>query len=583
MDSNILYSLTPEQVKVIVSCKDLPFLDAGITLWDCPENDCQGVEKALPGELGQFVAYIYDSTGKAVTIDDTSVPTLTDETIHIGQLEAQYGSSFPNGIKHIAGLNMKACNLEHVGVTGYACPQPQVIAAFVDGCFDCGDTITFEFDMHDNRLQSFNGGQERPKDPLVATVGAKCCDDCEDCPGRASCQPMMAEAVDKLNGNRSTGGYPGIPATCPPGSLDKPYKFMVAHSNWFVYCLTPEPEECNCEKCQDLPPITSVTINDKPVKLENTTNAAGDKTFLGHLDNVVTQINCAFDKELGRHNGTAFVTNGTDDCCARQLHVITCDASFAIEGLEVCDQLDPFKPFETTESPNYRDCKTGDCVEAETYSKTPCCGIIAILDQDKIECECECGAGAPPPDTLLRHGTLRIYKGDPFSCKVITNSVELLCAKLPLNSGGFIKWEASNQDADGEWWNNDSHREGYYGDLHRDKNGRFRNAHGCAKCNGKYCRYEFWNSKDTIARDSKTVQKCFYKTVWAIEKDHPQAKESLEKLFNALALKSTSGCKVPKVGSCDKAIEDAEAGCCKEGEEEGKADEGNVAEEVPAE
>jgi len=554
-----LKTVTPEiGNKVLVSCKDLPFVERGIELWPCVEGDCADSEYVLPGEVGQWISYIYDGD-TYTTIDHTDIPNLTDEQIFIGQLESQYGKNYANGIRYIAGEYMTACDLVNIDVTGYSCPQPQIGYVGIDGCFECGDTISIRAKKHDNRIASWMDEEERGYEIYEASAPVECCQGCDDCPGEGGCQKPMMNLVDQLMGNIKTAGdngigYPGIKTVCPTEKTN--VTWMVANCYFPVYCLAPTKEECSCDDCNSIAAITEVTIGGETVVLENTTNAAGDKTFLDQLDTIVDQINCKFKEILGPHSGTAFVSGGTDDCCPRQLMVNTCDEGFAIAGLEPCDVLKVDEPFTKKDKPGYKDCEGGGCVEAIVAENKVCCGIIWVADQDKFECDCPCGPSDPPPDTFLRFLKVELLKGDPTNCGIVSYGRELMEPKIPTGSGGIMRWEEANREAEGEWWNNDSEREGYHGDLRKDKYGRERNAATCAKCSSKYCRYEWRNKRSAMAEDGKTPQVCVYETIWGVDKDHPVAGEALELFFTALAESSATKCHVPKIGTCAEAIEE---------------------------
>ena len=564
---------TVEMEKLMVlgcAATDKAFAPAGEVLYSCPTGNCDTVDLQFAGEEGLFVAYVYDSDpasetyGCYVTVDPAD-PSLKGEVI-FGQFEKQYGSSYVNGIRKIAGQSFNLCNLDRVDTASWSCPQPQVLLATMEDCVACNDTFTFELRYNDAYTRAFSNG-ERPYEAITASVSVDCCEGCEDCGTNKNCQPLMVEAVRRLNGKHrkgadGKGGYPGIPRQVK-GSEKNPIKFLVAQEYWKVYCLKPNKDECSCDDCTTIEALTSITIGGKTIEFKNNLNAKGDKTYRGQLDNIVSQIDCAFDDTLGEGRGGAFVTNGDGCCCSHQLHIVTCDKDVALGELVPCKELNPLKPFTTKETPLLNDCETGDCLPDEEVENKHCCGIMAILDQDPEECD-PCDLTVPKEDRT-RTGELCIIKGNPLKCAPMVTSKELLCPKLSTNSGGDIKWMALNQDAEGEWWCNDSIRGGYFNELTHDKQGRYRNATNCVKCD-KYCTYETYYTVKRYQKNGKTPMECLYKTTWAIPKSLPLAKADFEAKLAAIVERSSTNCEDIKFLTCEEVATD---GCnCIEDKEE---------------
>src|SRR5690606_6216758 len=77
--------------------------------------------------------------------------------------------------------------------------------------------------------------------------------------------------------------------------------------------------------------ITTVTVNNEEITLQGTTNPADNtQTLVAQLWQVADQIEKAFEDQIGKHSGSAYVTKGVGNCCAVQLHINTCDDTFAI-------------------------------------------------------------------------------------------------------------------------------------------------------------------------------------------------------------------------------------------------------------
>lgn len=551
-----------DQSKVIVTKGNLALPAAGQVLWDCPT--CDNVGLVLAGFPGQPVAYTYDEDetsatfGQYITVDDTGDGTnaLADipGDIYVGQFTNCGGKSYADDIRTIAGKKLDKCSLEGVKVDAPTCPQPQILASYLD-CFDCGDTVTALFSYSDNATQSFGKLREDDEKITCATT-IECCEGCGDCNPSATCDQWIGKLVDGLNGDEGIGrkkfSYPDRKIK-KPGSKAAPYRFFKLQPNVFSFCVAPTKSDCACDSCVETAAITGITGGAAAgTEFTNNiiTNAAGeDVTHMDMLGNIATQIECALNKPdvLGRHSTTAFVTGGTDDCCPAQLWVITCDAGFAL-NIDPCDNgIKPFEEFIDEGVISITDCESGDCAPEEAATKTFCCGIGVILDQDRIECDCPCDVDYPP-NTLLRTGKFTFLK-DAKDCSQKVKSRELLCPKPPTGSGGYVRWAEFSQDASGECWRDTSTRQGAMNSLRADKAGRHANAAKFSDCKKQYCHYIWDNRVDGIGHDNEKF--CtFYKTDFYIPTCDIVTIDSFTKFYQAFAESSSARCNVVKAGSC---------------------------------
>lgn len=539
-----------EQSKVLVSRGNLAFPAAGQVLWNCPT--CDGVDLVFNGFPGQFVAYTLDEDTASptydlyITVDETTIAT-TDGEIFIGQFVDTQGKGYANDVRTIAGQSLGKCDLKGVKASGPSCPQPQILATYID-CIKCDETYTAMFTYSDNFTQSF-GKHRADQDTLVCSITTECCS-CDDCNPQANCDEIVGKLIDGFN-KKVRGGRHKYPdrKIKDTGSFPKPYRFFKLHSNIFSYCLAPRKEECACDSCNTVDAITGITGGAAAgTEFNNNLNPAGDGTYLGQLDNIAKQIECALDDKIGPHAGTAFVTGGTDDCCPAQLWVITCDAGFAL-NIDPCDNgLDLFPEFTDKGKTTKRDCESGDCIEPEDKVSKFCCGIGVIIDQDRIECDCPCDIDVPPA-TLMRTGTFTFVK-DAGSCTPTVRAKEILAPKPPTGSGGYVRWEEYNQSADGEHWRATSERQGYFGSLRGDRQGRMRNAAAFSDCRKQYCHYVWENKHDTEGRDGKTLIRCNYLTDFYIPTCDKVTIDSFTLFYQAFAAESSAKCNIVKAGTC---------------------------------
>ena len=546
-----------EQSKVIVSKGNLALPAAGQVLWDCPT--CEELELSINGVPGQIVAYTYDEDpasptfGQYITVDETGDGTnaLADipGDIYVGQFTNCKGKAHATDIRTIAGRKLTKCELDSVTVDAPRCPQPQVLASYLD-CFDCGDTITAHFEYSDNATQSF-GKLRADEETLTCAHTIECCGaGCHDCDPTATCDEWIAKLVDGLNGDIGKGKKHNYPdrKIKRPGSKGYPFRFFKLHSNFLTFCIAPTKEECSCDSCETTAAITGITGGAAAgVEFSNNTNADGSATFMDQLDGIAKQIECAMTEAIGPHAATAFVTGGTDDCCPAQLWVFTCDPAFAL-NIDACDnEIDPFETFVDKGKTSSRDCETGDCIEPVDAEKDFCCGIGVIIDQDRIECDCPCDVDAPP-NTLLRTGKFTFLK-DAKDCTPKVKSRELLCPIAPSGSGGYARWAEYSQNSAHECWRDTSSRQGPMNTLRGDKVGRLRNAPKFSDCRKQYCHYIWTNEQNSIGVDSDKTCK-FYKTDFYIPTCDLATIDSFTLFYQAFAEASSAKCKTIKAGTC---------------------------------
>ena len=166
--------------------------------------------------------------------------------------------------------------------------------------------------------------------------------------------------------------------------------------------------------------------------------ADSTRTLLWQLESVASQITAGFVSSIGNHAGSAFVTGGGyADCCALQLHVNTCDETFAIPGLTPCVDQNPFVTFT-------RDSACVDC-DDDPVTQTYTCGIRAITKPLRPNCDCEIkmplayyGVKLDIEPMDSESGTWK--EGHWDVCKTYSGS-------LPANFGSWIQYQEYIQPA----------------------------------------------------------------------------------------------------------------------------------------
>lgn len=525
----------------IVERCNLPMVEAGLNLFDCPAGCSKpGAKSFYNVAPGQLVAYTIDGTGNVpVTIGAADIATTTGD-IYIGIGWDADGDGVSDDVRLIAGEHLTKCEVDEATVGRPQCGNPGIKAAAID-CTECGETYTAKVIVDNNLSRSwgplFKSGQE-----FTATYTTECCT-CDDCPPEHNCKEVICGIVEALNGELDLKlGDRAYPDWKNP-NLPRPFRAVRGHDNIFSYCITPDPAECKCDTCNKIDAVTSATIGGEAVDFKGNLDPTDPaKTLVPQLKNIAYQIECAFDNIIGKNTGFAVVTEGATACCPLQLHVVTCDPDFVIDGLTPCpDALE--LPFTITPVKTCVDC---DTEPAEPI--TPTCWLAVIVDPPKPKCD-DCYLDKV--STWYGADISLEFLKDGFACKPKVMQKTIMEASAPRNFGAYIMWleykYGFGPAGRGRRHRASNYRRGYLNKW--DDTSRIKNA-VTAKCDAMYCSYYLDHDRVKKSSYGPTTYCTEFRSGIHIPITHDVALPSWEEFFNALITANNGNCKIQGSLAC---------------------------------
>lgn len=463
--------------KHVVTKGDLAMVAGGQPLFDCPVPGGKVYYKVVPGQL---VAYTEEVGSIPQTVDAAGLSAVDSSKLNIGVGIDTTGDGAADQIRLIGSDHISGCNLDNLSVSPPQCGVPEVVDFFYD-CTQCNETYSLKVSYDDNMTRSYSKAFKSAAEVVGSMVTE--CHSCDDCAPEHNCKEVACGLVDALNNDRDLKiRDKAYPDWKQGRGVKPPFRAVRLHERTVVYCITPTAAATDCEDCNTIPAITEATVNGTTVTLTNNLNPADNTTTLvSQLEAIAAQIERAFEDEIGPHSGSAFVTKGTGNCCEIQLHVNTCDATFAIgDGvtpLVACTDENPFQTY--TKDPNCVDCTPAP----ETYTLS--CGIRIISDPVEMPCDCYMNQ---PQSFWGRIITVEPI-GDGWSLgKTKVDKVQKM--ELPAGMGSMIQWLEYQQMPGGKGRNyrGSSPRQGWFS----LPEGRIKEA-PTADCKKTYCSY-FLNS-----------------------------------------------------------------------------------------
>lgn len=521
----------------IVAYGNYPMAPGGQNLFDCPGCSKGNPKLFYNGYPGQLVAYTIEGTGNVpVTVGVADIPNITGD-LYIGRFVDLDCDGVADDVQLIAGEHLTKCDVDSASVASPTCGLPSIKALSID-CVECHETYTVEVRLEDNVTRTWSPLHVPAK--CVASYTTECCT-CDDCDPEANCNDIICGLVDSLNGELNLMIDKNTPyPDRKKARKERRYKAFRGHANWFTYCLVPEKSECDCEGCTTIPAITGATVGGEAVELQGNLTPDGAATYIPQVQNIAQQLNCAFEKNIGKHSGFAFVTAGVTKCCPLQLHVNTCDAGFVLEGAEVCEN--GFLPLEFTNSGccTQVDPETGACIIPEDKVENPSCWLAVVADPPKPDCK-----GCYLDKPWMWYGNkldIQLLK-DPNDCSPEWRSYDILESQSPRNFGAQIQWleyKHAFPRGKGRRHNVSNQRRGWLGDFESDA----RVNQVKAKCDSLYCSYSLGYSSDEKSQlDSRKYCK-EYASVFHIDSCDDVTLASWEEFFNALITDQNGACKV---------------------------------------
>jgi hypothetical protein len=463
------------------------------------------------------------------TVDHTDIAGLKTD-VFFGRAIDPDNDGFATDVRLIAGKSMNTCKLADNYSTTPVCGNPVIKAASID-CVKCFETYSAMLEITDNKTLSY-GMSDRPLQ-VFATAHPQC-NSCDDCDVEAKCKPIVNEIVESLNGTKeiTLGGeaYPDYKAS--EYMQSKNWKAVVGHSNWFTYCIAPDPGT-ECTSCSKIDDIASATVNDTELLFVNNLDPSDNtKTLTSQLWGIANQIEDAFDARIGKHSGFAFVTSGVTSCCPMQLHVVTCDADFAIPGLTPCN-IDADVSY--VPQSLWADCET-----VAPGAITPDCWFAVIAYPEKPDCA-DCDINEPPMYPGIEID-ITFLKDSVSSYSPILSKKTLVEGTTPQNYGLEVRWLENKHLA----YNLISktyqvnERIEPYGNL--GKNSRWKNS-VIADCDKMYCSF-VWSNRRPVhnALNGSYATEVEFKTGIHIDYADTATKTSVLQFLNAIVAKSEGSC-----------------------------------------
>ena len=423
--------------------------------------------------VGQLVAYVQEN-GTTRTIDASNITAADIPRLFIGVGHDSTGNGVVDSIRHIGSEHISGCDLKKTSTSSPSCGAPEV-HDFYFGCTECEETYSVMVTVDDNETRSFAPFMKSGAE-FVGSVVTEC-HGCDDCPKEHNCKEIACKMADALNADCELRiGDERYPDWKGDGSKpERPFFATRLHERSLIYCIAPASEDC--EDCNHIPAITGATVIGEPVELYGNVNPADpSQTLLGQVKGIVEQINEAF-REAGGHQGSAYLTGGAgSDCCPLQIHVNTCDTTFAIDGATPTVEENPFDEYASRVNPN--DCI--DCGEDATETVFTC-GIRIIAAP--IETECGCLINQP----LSFYGRKITIKpiGEGWTHgQWVTKKIQDL--ELPSGFGSHVQWLELKQTVGGEGrkYRSSSQQRGWLNQF--DKKSRVVAA-PTADCKKSYC------------------------------------------------------------------------------------------------
>lgn len=383
---------------------------------------------------GQIIAFVIEN-GTTRTVSNATLAAADIPNLYIGVGYASKGGT-TDDIRYFGMESISGCYLEKVQTMSPKCGSPMVQDLYFD-CIDC-DTYAVKIKVDDNHSRAFapifKGWAQ-----FTGAVQPLCKETCDDCPVTPDCSVLACHLADALNGDLElkvgNGEYPDWKGE----GLPRPYYVTKLHSDSILFCLSPQTADGSCERCNYFTGISSIVVNNTTINLAGTTNPADStQTLRGQIQNVIDQINQAFEDQYGEnhHKGSAYWTGSFSACCPIQIHVNTCDPTFDIKyhnGTSlVRQQYNPFTHYATPDG-------TTACKSCDASSSAPApysCGIRVIAER----LEPECGCILPQPKmSYLRTIEIEPY-GEGWRKKPwLVRTVQSM--ELPAMFGAEVQWE----------------------------------------------------------------------------------------------------------------------------------------------
>lgn len=318
---------------------NLPHLDVGTPVYVASGDDI--VPNLQVGQLVYFLEDRFDPFQVAINPDDIKASDVHRLRVGVGHAKAPRKNGIADSIRFLGVEKAGNCDMEHASTASPRCGSPKVVDAYFD-CTNCDETYSIAVGVDDNFTRSFAPSMRSFADWIGAYKPN--CKTCEGCDTDVTCDDVVKGLIKSVYSKEAPliDGKPYPDYSHP--ELDPPFHLTQVFSRDIRYCLSFTAPGSDCEICDRVSAITEVTIGGVAYTLTGTV-LPEDNTQTGRLQlfRIVDQINALFAEHLPGE-GSAYVSgvDTGDSCCPLNLYVNTSDATFAITGLAITAENDPF-------------------------------------------------------------------------------------------------------------------------------------------------------------------------------------------------------------------------------------------------
>lgn len=438
---------------------------------------------------GQLVAYTTAVGAVPTIVDQATLTAANAKKIFLAVGMDPDNKGRVTELRHLGIEHVKAAELVEVEASSPKCGSPAVQDFYINitGPGTYAVMVRVEDQLTRDFTQIFKGYEEFQAVTVVTEAQFE--DPAFDA------DSVICALVDQLNGELDLKikdvDYPDWKGT----GLPRPYHATRLHSKEVTYCFSPT-EIDTCENCTHIDAVLTATVGGETITFTgNTDPTDATKTLRGQLEHIAEQINDAFRADEGEYaqTGSAYVTGTFSDCCPIELHVNTCDATFALQttgAATITPKVDR-NPF-TTHGQFTKAKQCIDCGDSETtVSYTTGMRVIA----ERFSAKCGTMINKPLGSYLRQIEIVPIadfFDGD-------WQTVKVQKAEQPGQFGSQIQWYEYQADQGGEGRNfgRTNHLRGWISTP--EPSARVNGV--TAKCDVDYCSYF---TKFAAARKSVT-------------------------------------------------------------------------------
>lgn len=523
-----------------IARKNFLFTHGNLGLYPANQNvfNADGDILVAPGQAVVFNPRTNKSIGVGATID-------TNPTFVVAVAEDLDGDGISDSLRAGFGDIIHGGHINAITAQGPSCGLSPVKDIFFK-CTNTSDTYSVEITVENSQSRHQRAYNQPYRYVLTVKAEPTVCDTCDD---EIACGTISCLFVDKFKGSGTTDPYKREIFT--QNALRRRYENadfevvpLYAGANNTIkttkqWCVNPVAGDC--ESCADsdflFTTATYTDENDDPqtITFTGVANAGGTATLMAQVQRVVKQINTALDG-----NGHAVIVGGVGKCCPLKIELNTCFDDFAITGLAVCGESNPFLDPVVKE----RFCKACDAAGETTYT----CGFRVIAKGQDYKC----GPflDVRPTTQFIQKINIHAISGfKPGSTYVKT----IQDGREPVNLGYHLIYEDYKSDKGGMGRDFEYTNERYGSLGLPGAKDRYNSVSKNARCAESYCTYSLMHNLPYHTQDvhgGKTYSRGL--TVIAVPSGDSTTKTDWEAFINAYNASTTAPLKVAVTCSSDQ-------------------------------